>query len=124
MADMRLGGEIAAARFDIVGVTANDGHKAVGRISKSLQIARLGHVAVIVGPVERDGTVRCFNQLVRWQVRRNSTVNRAFAHLDFLAVQQRARPPVLRLEAAHHRHQIVVADTLKLANGVVARLRI
>ena len=55
MPDMCLGGKIAAAVGDIICITADDIHQPISRITKGLQIPRFVHVAIIVGPIKRNG---------------------------------------------------------------------
>ena len=60
MHDVRLDGEIAAAAVVIGLVDAGEGQERVRAVRKDLQIARLGHVAVIVDPFRRDARLEEF----------------------------------------------------------------
>ena len=57
MADMRFGGEIAAAGCDIVGIAADQRYETVRRLAKGLSIAAVVHVNIVIGPVQRHRPV-------------------------------------------------------------------
>ena len=120
MTDMGFSGEIAAAGSDIVVIAANDPHEPVRGLRERIQIARLCHVAVIVGPIQWHRPMQGPDRLGQvglvqiWQCSNGAV----------MGVQQGACAPILRLERAHHAHQVVIADAFQIADGMHARLGI
>src|ERR1700755_269994 len=62
VADMRLDRIIAVAGLDVVEIEADKPQQRIGRFAEDLQVAMLGHVAVVVDPGRAD---LCFNETER-----------------------------------------------------------
>ena len=123
MADMGLGGEIAAPGCDILCVAADQLHHPVGRVTKGLQILRLVHVTVIVCPVERNGAPDGEDRLTDiLEIIRPRSKDGARAQGALLRVQHLARAPFLHLQRAHHRNKVLIPLRQHLIDTHVTRL--
>ena len=122
MANMRLCGEIASPRSYIFGVTANNLHEPISGISKSLQVTRLIHMAVIISPIQRHCAPHSQNRFTEIQ-RIASAHNLSILIKQFILVfQQSTRAPILSFQGSHHANKIIVSDTFQLPNRVHPRL--
>ena len=125
VANMGLGGEIAAARGDILGITADDLHQPVGGLRKGIQIAALGHMSVVIGPVERHHAALGEDRLADIRNLIETACKTRLGHARrIMGVLKRPCAPVICAQRPHHPNKVVVANTLQLANGMLPGLRI
>ena len=119
---MRLDGEEAAARRQIVGIDADAAHHRVGRHRETVKITRLVHMAVIVGPGGRNLLAHGLDRLVGiigGGGRRHCVIERGLPRGE-----RAPGAPVIRLQRLQDGDEIGVADPLQLADRMHAGLRV
>ena len=111
---MRLDGEEAAARRQIVGIDADAAHHRVGRHRETVKITRLVHMAVIVGPGGRNLLAHGLDRLVGiigGGGRRHRVIERGLPRGE-----RASGAPVIRLQRLQDGDEIGVANLLQLAD--------
>ena len=119
MHDMGFGRVITVAGADIGDIRPDMAQEGIDRLARGKKVTAFCHVAVIIDPSRQHGQPRAFHRAGP----RNGHRHRSPA-AGIMFQQHLSRAPVAFLQHPQETDQVLVADALQLADGVVARLGI